>query len=344
MSSANSDLFSQGESSVPPSFNLQAQSGLAEILQMCCLSRRTGQLTFRSEESGGFVYLQHGRVIHAVCGSVVGEEAVYRMLGWAPGRFSLNEDILPQEKTVTSTWEQLIFEGARRADKSQENPLKSATGPVVTSAPATSRRVKSLPKITVILPDERPRVYELEAEYTHVGRASGNEIPVSDLAVSNRHCIFILNGSDVIVRDLNSSNGTVVNGQTISEAVLRPGDVIQIGGVQMKFEPAVHRPKLSQSFTAKFGKTSDLSEVTSHPPSASTIKLPQARPSTPATPPKQVEDDTVFVKGESAISYENLPKPEVPSKGRPVLLILVGGFVVLLILGVAYYYFMFATH
>src|SRR5271154_2895888 len=94
---------------LPPTSGLSAQSqmGLPEVLQMCCLSRRSGQITFRSGESYGFIYIQQGRVLHALCGTTEGEEAVYRMLAWPIGVFSLNEDILPHKKTVTLSWEQL---------------------------------------------------------------------------------------------------------------------------------------------------------------------------------------------------------------------------------------------
>src|SRR5471030_3129242 len=86
-------------------FSAQSQMGLPEVLQMCCLSRRSGQITFRSDESYGFVFIQQGRVLHAMCGVVEGEEAIYLMLTWPGGGFTLNEDILPHKKTITLTWE-----------------------------------------------------------------------------------------------------------------------------------------------------------------------------------------------------------------------------------------------
>lgn len=322
---------------MPPALNSDAQTSLAETLQVCCLSRRSGQIIFRSGESSGFVYLQHGRVIHAVCGPLEGDEAIYRMLSWPPGGYSLNEDILPHEKTIILTWEQLLLEGARRVDQGIDS-ARSATVPIVTATPATSSRVRhSLPKITLTLPDERPRVYELEAEYTHVGRASGNEVPLSDASVSNRHCIFILNGSDVVLRDLNSSNGTIVNGQAITEVILRPGDLIQVGVVQMKFEPAVRRPKLTQTAAASpFGAGSQLTEVLNREPSKSTIKLPQA---VSRAKPEEIKGNTAFLKGESAISYDNLPKPEDPAKAHSLLLIIGAVIIVLAVAGGCYYYF-----
>jgi pSer/pThr/pTyr-binding forkhead associated (FHA) protein len=350
MSSPYSDPLSEGDGLPPVGFNSQGPMGLAEILQMCCSEHRSGQITFRTGESSGYVYLQHGRVLHAVCGGTEGEEAIYRMLGWPSGGFALDEGILPHRRTVKLTWEQLLFEGARRADANGQP--RPQTGPIITAEPVTSSRTTdSLPKLTVILPDQRPIVYLIEAEYTHVGRASGNEIPLSYPSVSNRHCMFILSGSDIVLRDLNSSNGTVVNGQTISEVILRPGDLIQVGVVQIKFEPGVRRPKLTQTGpsagTPSFGGGSELREVySSGTVSGTTLKLPNARPApSPSPRTEPIADDSAFVKGEAPISYENLPKPEIPGRPRPVMLIVT---ILILILALAgggyYYYFIFLRH
>src|ERR1700733_3845919 len=113
MSLSNSNPIPSPDPTGSSGFNTQSQMGLPEVLQMCCLSRRSGQITFRSGESYGFVYIQQGRVLHALCGTTEGEEAIYSMLTWPGGGFSLDEDILPHKKTVASTWEQLLFEGAR---------------------------------------------------------------------------------------------------------------------------------------------------------------------------------------------------------------------------------------
>jgi pSer/pThr/pTyr-binding forkhead associated (FHA) protein len=309
---------------------------LPEVLQMCCLSRRSGQITFRSGESFGFLYLQHGRLLHAICGAVEGDDAVYRMLAWSPGTFSIEEDILPRETTITLSWEQLLLEGAHRCDQGIDHTPRKTSGPIVTNLPPTSTRSTkgSLPKVTLILPDERPLVCPLEVEYTHVGRASGNEIPLADPSVSNRHCILILNGSDVIVRDLNSSNGTLLNGQRISEAVLQPGDLIQVGVVQMKFEPGIRRPKLTQTMPNGYTKTN---KVLPQTPPSRTMKLPETKKSVPL--PAIVEDDSVFVKGQSAISYHNLPKAEEPVKRHPLLLFVFAAVIILMLLGAGYYFF-----
>jgi len=327
--------------SIPSSgFNSQSQMGLAEVLQMCCLSHRSGQITFRSGESYGFVYIQHGKVLHAMCGVIEGEEAVYLMLSWPGGGFSLDEGILPHKKTVALTWEQLLFEGARRADVGMAGS-KSISGPPVTTIEpvASSRAQDSQPKLTVMRPDMPPSAYDLEEEYTHVGRAAGNEIPLPYPSVSNRHCIFILSGPDIVLRDLNSSNGTLVNNQPITETVLRPGDLIQVGDVQIKFEPGIKRPKLSTHVPPPRDTEAPVPvPVSGLGYSRSTVKLPPR--SSQNLKETRARNDSDYVQGVSAISYHDLAKPEAEKKAKPWLTIIIGGIVlVLVILGGAYYYF-----
>lgn len=68
-----------------------------------------------------------------------------------------------------------------------------------------------------------------------VGRESGDVvIPVAD--VSRRHCVFEVFGlRDIYVRDLGSTNGTWVNGRRITTCRVHPGDMLAIGGVQLRY-------------------------------------------------------------------------------------------------------------
>ncbi len=343
MSYPNSNANPNSDSPVSSGFNTQSQMGLPEVLQMCCLSRRSGQITFRSGESYGYVFIQHGRVLHALCGPLEGEEAVYTMLTWPGGGFTLNEDILPHKKTITLTWEQLLFEGARRADEGIVSPKIPLSGaPITTAEPTTNHRAQeNQPKLIITRPDLPPAPYELTNEFTHVGRAAGNEIPLPYPSVSNRHCIFILSGTDIVLRDLNSSNGTLVNGEAINEVMLRPGDEIQIGVVQMKFEAGIKRPKLSPVAVAT-SSADPLKKMSSpiKPLTRETVKLPARLMKNPEG--ASATDDSAYVKGQSAISYENLAKPEEPkgsSSIMPTLLMVIG-----LTIAAVVVYFIFFSH
>jgi pSer/pThr/pTyr-binding forkhead associated (FHA) protein len=62
-----------------------------------------------------------------------------------------------------------------------------------------------------------------------VGRDPSNSLPIGDLSLSRRHCVFARKGDDYTLRDLDSRNGTFVNGRVVSEKKLDHGDQISVG-------------------------------------------------------------------------------------------------------------------
>jgi pSer/pThr/pTyr-binding forkhead associated (FHA) protein len=80
------------------------------------------------------------------------------------------------------------------------------------------------------------RIVELKAEKTTIGRVEDNAFQLSEPSVSSHHCEVILRGSDVVIKDLNSTNGTYINGEKITETVLKPGQILRLGQVEMRLE------------------------------------------------------------------------------------------------------------
>lgn len=74
---------------------------------------------------------------------------------------------------------------------------------------------------------------------TSIGRASTNTVVLEDDYVSNEHALLMLRGQQWWLEDLNSRNGTLLNGAPLTEAtVVSPGDVIVIGNTQLRVEPS----------------------------------------------------------------------------------------------------------
>ena len=80
------------------------------------------------------------------------------------------------------------------------------------------------------------RAYELNVEKTTVGRVEDNAFQIAEPSVSSHHAEIILRGNDVVVKDLNSTNGTYINGEKITEAVLKPGQLLKLGQVELRLE------------------------------------------------------------------------------------------------------------
>jgi hypothetical protein len=96
------------------------QFSAAEILQMSCLSQRSGRFTFKSGRGNSEIYLQHGSVRHAVFGSLEGESAVAEIFRWRQGRFYFEEGIISQEQTVDRPWAHLLIDNLQKLDETLE--------------------------------------------------------------------------------------------------------------------------------------------------------------------------------------------------------------------------------
>ena len=96
-----------------------------------------------------------------------------------------------------------------------------------------------MPKLQILSGVLEGKVVELMEDRITVGRAADNAIRLEDGTVSHHHAVLLLEGSEYKLRDLNSTNGTRVNGMRIVEAKLRSGDQIRFGSVELRFESDV---------------------------------------------------------------------------------------------------------
>jgi hypothetical protein len=78
--------------------------------------------------------------------------------------------------------------------------------------------------------------YNLSKERYTVGRLPDNDIRIDNPAVSGHHSLIINILNDSFLEDLNSTNGTYVNGRLIKKHALANGDVVTVGHHQLRFE------------------------------------------------------------------------------------------------------------
>jgi predicted component of type VI protein secretion system len=94
------------------------------------------------------------------------------------------------------------------------------------------------------------QVYELVLEKTTVGRCAQNTLVIRDDSLSSVHCEILVNGPEVIVRDLDSGNGTFVNGVRIKneQCQLKHGQKVRFGSVEarLELEPAFDDESISE--------------------------------------------------------------------------------------------------
>ena len=75
----------------------------------------------------------------------------------------------------------------------------------------------------------------LTKERMSIGRRPSNDIQIDNLAISGEHAAVVTILNDSFLEDLNSTNGTLVNGQPVNKHFLKNGDVIELGKYKLKY-------------------------------------------------------------------------------------------------------------
>lgn len=90
-------------------------------------------------------------------------------------------------------------------------------------------------KLVVSLDNVVLKEVVIQKERTTLGRRPYNDIVIDNLAVSGEHAVLLSVGEDIFIEDLNSTNGTYINGKAIKKQLLSGGDVIEIGKYRIKY-------------------------------------------------------------------------------------------------------------
>jgi pSer/pThr/pTyr-binding forkhead associated (FHA) protein len=94
-----------------------------------------------------------------------------------------------------------------------------------------------MPKLVVLSEGLTGRSYDLSTVLTTIGRLEDNTFQIPEPSVSSHHCEILLRGEEIIIKDLNSTNGTFINGQKITgEAPVKTGQIIRLGQVEVRLE------------------------------------------------------------------------------------------------------------
>ena len=91
-------------------------------------------------------------------------------------------------------------------------------------------------KLVILTQGMTGRAHELNVDRTTIGRVEDNTFQITDASVSSHHCEVLLRGAEVLIRDLNSTNGSFINDARITESVLKPGQTLRLGQIELKLE------------------------------------------------------------------------------------------------------------
>ncbi len=92
-----------------------------------------------------------------------------------------------------------------------------------------------MPKLIVSIDGVVIKEFQLTKDRTTLGRRPYNDIVIDNLAVSGEHAVLQMTGNEIYLEDLNSTNGSYVNGKSIKKQLLHNNDTIEVGKYKIRF-------------------------------------------------------------------------------------------------------------
>jgi pSer/pThr/pTyr-binding forkhead associated (FHA) protein len=97
-------------------------------------------------------------------------------------------------------------------------------------------------KLVILTHGMNGRTHDLNVDKTTIGRVEDNLFQIAEPSVSSHHCEVLLRGNEVVIKDLNSTNGTFIDDEKISESVLKPGHTLRLGQIELRLEDGAGAP------------------------------------------------------------------------------------------------------
>ncbi len=96
---------------------------VVDVLQMCCLSRRSGALQLVRDAKNGLVFLRNGKIVHAETTAARGADALAEIAKWKFVEFAYERSVRPPLETITAEWHEVLVEilSIRRQEDAAES-------------------------------------------------------------------------------------------------------------------------------------------------------------------------------------------------------------------------------
>jgi predicted component of type VI protein secretion system len=147
----------------------------------------------------------------------------------------------------------------------------------------------------------------LDKERVTIGRKAQNDIQIDNLAISGAHAVVVTILNDSFLEDLDSTNGTFVNGQQIKKHFLQHNDVIELGKYRLKYVKEANQHVSQEDFEKTMVLRSDMMRKAVEPAAATASMMPPVNlapavtpsaspaPATPVVTPPQPQEELAAV-------------------------------------------------
>jgi pSer/pThr/pTyr-binding forkhead associated (FHA) protein len=157
-----------------------------------------------------------------------------------------------------------------------------------------------MPKMIVSIDGVVIKEVQLTKDRTTLGRRPYNDIVIDNLAVSGEHAVLQMTGNEVYLEDLNSTNGTYVNGKAVKKQLLQNNDTVEIGKYKIKYINEVAGPTFEKTMILKAGAIPPMPPPPAAPARAQPAAAMGPAQAAPAAEPGQAQAAIKVLSGAAA--------------------------------------------
>jgi hypothetical protein len=294
-----------------------------EALERHCEAGELGRLEFRRGAYEGHIFTGDGYIVHAQLAGLDGVPALFRLFDWGDAETTWHAGLAPEKPSLRLTMaeaSQLYAENLQERIDLEANDrerIEKVLGTPEEIAAQAGGVESVLKNYTISLEctdaDALPGgfVFSDAAKSSYViGSSDDADVVLRNPTVDPLHCGIILERGSVLVWDLGAASGVKLNGQLVAQDILKVGDLMSLGALDLRVRFQLRRPtlKLKQptapAATGKAaGKTAPLAKPTR---TTSIPSIAGGKPGTEPLPKLSGPPSKEVPKG--AITYEKVQK------------------------------------
>jgi hypothetical protein len=266
-----------------------------EALERHCERGDIGRLDLRHGTYEGQIYLAGSRVVHAALAGLEGVPALFRLFDWGDAETMWQSTLKPEKPTLNLTMDEAstlyaenLSERAELESRSKERLDEALSAPEAIAGQAGG--VESVLKhYTISLECSDPMalpggfVFSDATKSSYViGSSDDADVVLKNPSVDPLHCGVILERGNVLIWDLGAHSGVQLNGQPVTQDILKVGDKMTLGTLELRVRFQLRRPTIKiKNPTAPPGTTTASGSTQALPPTG-TVPMPKL-----GTPPSK---------------------------------------------------------
>jgi len=233
-----------------------------EALERHCSRQETGRLDFRRGDYEGQIFIQDGFLVHAHLSGLVGVPALFRLFDWGDAETTWNSRVTPEKASLRLPMEEAsvlyaeyLRERAGLEAQGKEQLDQAFMTPEMMAAQAGG--IESVLKYYLIslecsdpqlLPGGFSFADASQNSYV-IGSAEDCDVVLRHASIDPLHCGLILEKGSLFIWDLGAQSGIKLNGVPVAEDVLKVGDVLTLGLIDLRVRFNLRRPNLNKPIT-----------------------------------------------------------------------------------------------